>query len=308
MAEERFIIDTSQDRDVWKLYEQHVDAFWTHHDIAFSDKDSSDWAALSNTERHFIENILSFFATADTIVNENLMLRLYEQIEAPAARAFYSFQGAIETIHSIVYDKLLEGYVHDKEKLDRLRRGNVESVRDKIQWCQKWIGADMTLEERLLIFCCVEGIFFSGSFCAIYWLAQKGILPALSKSNKQIAPDERLHLEHGILQYNKCAKKVAQEKARALVLEAVEVERKFINGAIDCAMVGMNRELMFEYIKHMSNSIFVRLGHGTLFENTRQPFDFMDRLCYDPKENFLELRAFNYQRTDCDGFDDAADI
>lgn len=308
MAEERFVIDTSLDRDVWALYEEHLDAFWTHHDIAFSDRDYTDWDKLSVTERKFIENILSFFATSDTIVNENLMLKLYEQIESPAARAFYSFQGAIETIHSIVYDKLLEGYIKDKKRLDELRRGDVESVKEKIQWCQKWIGADMTLEERLLVFCCIEGIFFSGAFCAIYWFAQKGVLPALSKSNKQIAPDERLHVEHGIVQYNKCKNRVPLEKARELVLDALAVEERFINGAIDCAMVGMNRELMFEYIKHVTNNIFVRLGYEKLFQKTRQPFDFMDRLCYDPKENFLELRAFNYQRTDVDGFDAAADI
>jgi ribonucleotide reductase beta subunit family protein with ferritin-like domain len=308
MADTRFVIDTSVDRDVWALYQKHMDAFWTPHDITFTDRDYNDWDKLSDSEKKFIESILSFFATADSIVNENLMLKLYEQIESPAGRAFYSFQGAMETIHSLVYAKLLEGYVKDLEKLDKLRIGDINSVRDKIRWCEKWIHSEMSKEERLLIFCCIEGIFFSGAFCAIYWVAEKGILPALCNGNKLIAPDECLHVEHCIVQYSKCESKVPEEKARALFLEALDVEEKFINGAIDCAMLGMNRDLMLEYIKHVTNNIYVRLGYEPLFAKTRQPFSFMDRLCFDPKENFLELRTYNYQRTDVDDFDDDVDI
>lgn len=309
MAETKHILNINVDRDVWQLFNKHMEAFWTPRDIVFTDRDYSDWEALSNSERTFVESILSFFATADSIVNENLMLKLYEQIEAPAARAFYSFQGAMETIHGIVYINLLEGYVKDLGRLEELKRGSSDSVVEKIRWCSKWINSDMPVEERLLIFCCIEGVFFSGSFCAIYWLAQRGLLPALCNGNKLIAPDEALHVEHTALQHNKCASKVPYQKARTLFLEALEVENRFINKSIDCAMVGMNRDLMYEYIKHVSNNIFKMLGYDTpLFERTRNPFKFMDRLCFDPKENFLEMRAFNYQQAERDAYSEDADI
>lgn len=308
MAETRFIMDMSVDSDVWELYRQHVDSFWTDHDIALTDRDYADWEKLQPGERKFVENILSFFATADNIVNENLMLKLYEQLESAAARAFYSFQGAIETIHALAYAKLIEGYVKDLDRLAELKKGDVNAVREKVLWCQKWVKSDMPLEERLLVFCCIEGIFFSGSFCAIYWLAQRGILPALCAFNKLIAPDECLHVSHGILQFLKCKTKVPVERARELFLEAFEVEGRFINGSIDCAMIGMNRDSMLEYIRHVTNNIFIRLGYPPLFARTTQPFKFMDRLCFDPKENFLEMRAYNYQRTDVDAFDTEVDI
>lgn len=309
MAETKHILNMNVDRDVWSLFEKHMEAYWTPRDINFTDRDYSDWNSLSDSEKFFVESILSFFATADSIVNENLMLKLYEQIEAPAARAFYSFQGAMETIHGIVYINLLEGYVKDLDRLDELKRGNVNAVVDKIQWCSKWINSEMSVEERLLIFCCIEGIFFSGSFCAIYWLSQRGLLPALSNANKLIAPDEALHVEHTALQYTRCANKVPIEKARLLFLEALEVENGFINKAIDCAMVGMNGDLMYEYIKHVANNIFKMLGYDVpLFEKSRNPFKFMERLCLDPKENFLEMRAFNYQQPIKDAYSEDADI
>lgn len=308
MAESRFVVDTKVDQDVWDLYHKHVNAFWTQHDINFTDRDYRDWEELSATERKFIENILSFFATADSIVNENLMLRLYQDIESPAARAFYSIQGAIETIHGLVYAMLLEGYVKNLDRLDELRRGDVNSVREKIEWCQKWIHADMTVAERLLVFCCIEGIFFSGAFCAIYWMAERGLLPALCNSNKLIARDEGLHVSHGILQYRKCGERVSESRARELFLDALRVEENFINGSIDCAMLGMNRDLMFEYLRHVTNNIYTRLGYSSLYEKTRNPFGFMDRLCFDPKENFLEMRAYNYQRTDVDEFSTDVEI
>ena len=308
MAEERFITDTSVDADVWELYHEHVDAFWTDHDITFTDKDYTDWNKLTSAERKFIENILSFFATADNIVNENLMLKLYEQIESPAARAFYSFQGAMETVHALIYIKLIEGYVKDLKRLNDLKHGDVNAVREKVLWCQKWLKEDVTKEERLLIFCCIEGVFFSGSFCAIYWLAQRGILPALCNANKLIAPDEGLHVSHGIVQYKKCENKVSHPRARELFMEAFNIEKNFISGSIDCSMVGMNKELMIKYIERVANNIFTRLGYPALFQNTTQPFKFMDRLCYDSKENFLELRSFNYQRVEVDLFNLEAEI
>ncbi len=307
MAETRFIIDRKNDKEIWDLWERHIDAFWTHHDIHLTERDTKDWAEITESERSFLEHILSFFATADSIVNENLMLKLYDQIDSQAGRSFYSFQGAMETIHAMVYAMLLEGYVQDSARLEKLQRGDLEHVKHKIEWCQKWATDDMPVEERLLISCCVEGIFFSGAFCALYWLAQRGILPALCNSNKLIARDEGLHVDHGIAQYQKYPK-VPRAKAEEIVLDALRVEELFINGAIECELIGMNRELMYEYIKHVSNNIFVRLGYSPLFKQTRQPFPFMARLCFDPKENFLEMRPYNYQRTDLDAFSVDADI
>jgi ribonucleotide reductase beta subunit family protein with ferritin-like domain len=285
-----------------------MDAFWTPHDVEFTDRDAHDWDALTDTERLFFESILSFFATADSIVNENLLLRLFEQIESQAARAFFSFQGAMETIHGLVYAKLLEGYVKDPTRLEELRAGDIDSVREQIQWCQKWIHADMSVAERLLVYTVIEGVFFSGPFCAIYWAAQRGILPALCKGNKLIAPDEGLHVGHDILQYRKQPEKVPHERARDLFMEAVGIAERFITRSIDCEMIGMNRALMFEYIKHVANNIFTRLGYPALFASTIQPFPFMARLCFDAKENFLEMRAWNYQRTDIDEFTENAEI
>jgi ribonucleotide reductase beta subunit family protein with ferritin-like domain len=282
------------------MYEKQRKQFWWDTEVVFIPDDERDWKKLTDKERYFMENILAFFATADGIVMENLAMNFLREIQLPEARAFFTIQLMIEHIHSLVYAKLLDGYVKDPERKKVLLAGNHEipAVKAKTDWALKWTTGDADLAERLVAFACVEGLHFQGEFCAIEWMREQGKLPALTFSNNLIRLDEGLHFETICLLYRDYMKdeKLADERVHLIVKEAFEIESSFINDVLDCALIGMNKELMTEYVKHVTSIVCTWLGHPPLFKNTKNPFDFMDRICFNVKENFFESRVSNYQR------------
>lgn len=285
--------------DMWEMYQTHRKAFWNEAEIEIAG-DLKDWKSLKKDEQHFIKYVLAFFAASDGIVLENLARRFCDDIQIPEARAFYSFQMAMETIHGITYSQLLDVYISDSDEKHKLFRAieTVPSVKEKAVWAQKWIDSTDSFATRLVAFACVEGIFFSGSFCCIYWIKERGILSGLCKSNDFISRDERLHVDFAVLLYYKyVVNKLSTEKVHEMVKEAVAIEESFITESIPCRLLGMNADMMKEYIRYVANRLVKQLGHSALYPNATQPFPFMDRICFDTKGNFFEERITNYQLT-----------
>lgn len=299
-SENRYVLFPIKYNTVWDMYKKAVASFWTVEEISFSDVD--DWNKLSDNERTFLENTLAFFAGSDGIVNENLVTRFYNDVKIPEARAFYTFQMAIESIHSECYSLLIDTYVNDEQKKNKLFNGIEENVciRKKAEWALKWIESSDSFATRLIAFAVVEGVFFSGAFASIYYIKEKGLLHALTFSNELISRDESLHTEFAILLYSLLENKLSEAEVHAIVNEAVILEIEFIVDTLKCGLLGMNAELMSEYIKYVADRLVVQLGYSKIYNIHKCPLDFMERISMSNKSNFFEVRVAEYSKATID--------
>lgn len=256
-----------------------------------------DWAKLNNNERHFISHVLAFFAGSDGIVLENLGARFMKEVQLPEARAFYGFQIAIENIHSEMYSLLLEQYIRDPVEKDKLFHAvdTVPVVKKKADWALKWISSAERFAERLVAFACVEGIFFSGSFCSIFWVKKRGLLPGLTFSNELISRDEGLHTDFACLLYDQLENKLPVDRLHEIVKDAVAIEQEFICDALPVDLIGMNSRLMSQYIEFVADRLLVALGAPKVW-NSPNPFDWMELISLQGKTNFFEKRVGDYQK------------
>jgi len=296
--EGRFSLFPIEHTDLWSMYKQHVASFWTADEVDLS-CDLSDWQNnLNANERHFISMVLAFFAGADGIVVENLVERFCKDVTIPEARCFYSFQMAMESIHQETYCLLIDTYIADANARKKLFSAHMEvpSVKRKARWAQRWIGSDATFAERLVAFAAVEGIFFSGSFCAIFWLKKRGLMPGLTFSNELISRDEGLHCEFAIRLYSKLSNKLDEDTLKKIIRGAVEVEKEFICDALPVSLIGMNSNLMRQYIEFVADRMLKDFGCSPLF-GTKNPFDWMDMISLEGKTNFFEKRVAEYQKS-----------
>merc|ERR1711937_554888 len=281
---------------VWEMYKKHEASFWTAEEIDLS-QDQKDWEKLTESEQHFVKHVLAFFAASDGIVLENLASQFATEVQIPEARAFYGFQMAMENIHSETYSLLIEQYIRDpaeKEKIfDAIH--TMPAVRDKASWAVQWMQKDNSFAERVLAFAAVERILFSGSFCAIYWLKKRGLMPGLTFSNELISRDEGLHTEFACLLYGMLQHPLPEDVVHDIIRGAVDVERKFICEALSCDLIGMNSELMTKYIEFVADRLLTALGHSKLF-NASNPFDWMELISLQGKTNFFEKRVGEYQK------------
>ena len=291
----RFVIFPIQYPDVWKMYKDHVSVFWRPEELDLS-KDMKDWVKLNAGEQHFLKRILGFFAGSDGIVMENLAQRFMTEIQMPEAKFFYGVQMMMETVHSETYSLLIDTYIEDRaEKTDILRSiQTVPCIQKKAQWALQWMDSDEAdFATRLMAFAAVEGIFFSGAFCSIFWVKQRGLLPGLTASNEFIARDEGLHTDFACLLYSKCKHKLPKTKATKLIREAVKIEKEFITEALPCSLIGMSGQRMGEYIEFVADRLMVTLGYPKIW-NTANPFPWMESISLEGKDNFFEKRVTNY--------------
>ena len=291
----RYVMFPIQDNSIWQMYKKQVDCFWRAEEIDLS-KDYKDWETLNDNEKYFVSMILAFFAASDGIVLENLGMRFMSEVQLSEARAFYGFQIAMENIHSEVYSLLIDTYIKDREEKDKFFNGlnNFDCIRKKGNWAQKWINDKRSsFATRLIAFACVEGIFFSGAFCSIYWLKKRGLMPGLTFSNELISRDEALHTEFAVLLYNKLQKKLPKNKVEDIIKESVEIEKEFICDALPCRLIGMNSELMSRYIEFVADRLAVQLGISKIY-NAVNPFEFMELISIEGKTNFFEKRVGEY--------------
>tara|TARA_B100000497_G_scaffold72772_1_gene81683 strand:+ start:528 stop:1508 length:981 start_codon:yes stop_codon:yes gene_type:complete len=291
----RYVMFPIKDQDIWKMYKKQEDLFWRVEEIDLS-KDYKDWNTLSDDEKFFISMILAFFAASDGIVLENLGMRFMSEVQLSEARAFYGLQIAMENIHSIMYSTLIETYIKDKSKKTKLFNAlnEFECIKKKGDWAIKWINDKRSsFATRLVAFACVEGIFFSGAFCAIFWLKKRGLMPGLTLSNEFIARDEALHTEFAVLLHSKLEKPLKKQKIHEIIKEAVEIETEFINEALSCRLIGMNQLLMQQYIEFVADRLSVQLGGDKIYES-KNPFDWMENISIEGKDNFFEKRVSEY--------------
>lgn len=291
----RFVMFPIKYDDIWQMYKKQVDCFWRPEEIDLT-KDVQDWETLNNDEKHFVSMILAFFAASDGIVMENLALRFMSDIQISEARAFYSFQIAMENIHSHTYSLLIDTYIKDNEQKNILFNAidNYDCIKKKSEWAKKWINDNRSgFATRLVAFACIEGIFFSGAFCSIYWLKKRGLMPGLTFSNELISRDEALHTEFAILLYSKMNKKINKSKVYEIIKEAVEIESEFICHSLSCRLIGMNSDLMTQYIKFVADRLSVQLGYEKIY-NVSNPFSFMELISLESKVNFFEKRVSDY--------------
>ncbi|WOL12844.1 hypothetical protein Cni_G21612 [Canna indica] len=281
---------------IWEFYKKAVASFWTAEEVDLS-QDLSHWRRLSLDEHHFISHVLAFFAASDGIVLENLAARFMRDVQLPEARAFYGFQIAIENIHSEMYSLLLDTYIKDPDEKSRLFHAidTVPAVARKAEWTLRWIESSGSFAERIVAFACVEGIFFSGSFCAIFWLKKRGLMPGLTFSNELISRDEGLHCDFACLLYTLLRNKLSEDRVREIVADAVDIEREFVCGALPVALVGMNGDLMSQYIEFVADRLLVALGYAKIYGVTN-PFDWMELISLQGKTNFFEKRVGEYQK------------
>ena len=293
--DDRFVIFPIRHPDIWEKYKQHMSVFWTPEEIDLA-KDMKDWEKLSDGERHFIKHILGFFAGSDGIVMENLATRFTRDVQWPEAKFFYACQNLLEAVHSETYSLLIDTYIQDKkEKADLLKAiDTIPCVKKKAEWALAWIdNTEADFATRLLGFAAVEGIFFSGAFCAIFWLKQRGIMPGLTLSNEFIARDEGLHTDFACLLYSKIVNRLDKKKAQKIIREAVKIEKHFITKALPCELIGMNAKMMASYIEFVADRLLLQLGYPKAY-NTANPFPFMERISLENKDNFFEKRVSTY--------------
>ena len=291
----RFVMFPISHQDVWKMYKKQVDCFWRAEEIDLS-KDLTHWDGLNEDEKMFISMILAFFAASDGIVLENLAQRFMSDVQVSEARAFYGFQIAMENIHSETYSLLIETYIKDKEEKNKLFNAivNYPCIKKKSDWAQKWIHDNRSsFATRLVAFACVEGIFFSGAFCSIFWLKKRGLMPGLTFSNELISRDEALHCEFAVLLYSKLLKKMDKSRIHEIIKEAVEIETEFICEALPCKLIGMNSQMMTQYIQFVADRLCVQLGYKKIY-NVVNPFDWMELISLEGKTNFFEKRVGDY--------------
>ncbi len=291
----RFVMFPIKHKDIWEMYKKQVDCFWRPEEIDLS-KDYNDWNRLNADEQYFISMILAFFAASDGIVLENLASRFMNDVQVSEARAFYGFQIAMENIHSHTYSLLIESYIKDNEQKNKLFNAieHFPCIKKKSDWAQKWIHDNRSsFATRLVAFACIEGIFFSGAFCSIYWLKKRGLMPGLTFSNELISRDEALHCEFAVLLYNKLQKKIDKVRIHEIIKEAVDIESEFICEALPCKLIGMNSELMTQYIKFVADRLSVQLGYKKIY-NVTNPFEFMELIGLEGKTNFFERKVAEY--------------
>lgn len=298
----RHVIFPIEHSDVWAKYKQHMSVFWIPEEIDLS-KDMNDWVKLSDNERHFIKHILGFFAGSDGIVMENLSMRFTREIGMPEARFFYACQNLMESVHSETYSLLIDTYIDNKqEKLDILRAiQTIPVVEKKAKWALEWIeNKEASFATRLLAFAVIEGVFFSGAFCSIFWLKQRGLMPGLTVSNELISRDEGLHTEFACLLYSKLQTKLTKQDAHKIIRDAVKIEKQFITKALPCELIGMNSKLMAEYIEFVADRLSLQLGYPKVY-HAKNPFPFMERLSLESKDNFFEKRVTTYAKANTNG-------
>jgi ribonucleoside-diphosphate reductase subunit M2 len=291
----RFVMFPIKYDDIWAMYKKQIDCFWRAEEIDLS-KDLDDWAKLNADEKHFISMILAFFAASDGIVLENLAQRFMSDVQISEARAFYGFQIAMENIHSHTYSLLIETYIKDKDEKHKLFNAinNYPCIKKKSDWAQKWIHDNRSsFATRLVAFACIEGIFFSGAFSSIFWLKKRGLMPGLTFSNELISRDEALHCEFAILLYSKLEKKLPKAKLHEIVKECVAIEIEFICEALPCRLIGMNSELMSQYIQFVADRLCVQLGYPKIY-NVANSLDYMELISLESKTNFFEKRLGEY--------------
>jgi len=294
---DRFVLFPIQHNDLWKKYKDHCAVIWFAEEIDLS-KDMKDWEKLEDGERHFIKNIIGFFAGSDGIVMENLATRFTREVQWPEAKFFYAIQNQMEAIHSETYSLLIDTYIHDpKEKHELLHAiDTIPCVKKKADWALRWIDSkEADFSTRLLAFAAVEGIFFSGAFCAIFWLKQRGIMPGLTLSNEFIARDEGLHTDFACTLYGKLVNRLTKQQAHKIIREAVKIEKQFITKSLPCELIGMNAKLMSQYIEFVADRLVQQLGYPKIYSATN-PFDFMERISLENKDNFFEKRVSTYAK------------
>lgn len=296
----RYVIFPIRYPSVWEMYKKAVASFWTVEEISFSD--AAEWDRLTENEQRFIENTLAFFAGSDGIVNENLVTRFYNDIQIPEAKAFYTFQMAIESVHSECYSLLIDTYIADEQKKHSLFNAmdNNPSIRAKADWALKWIDSGDSFATRLVAFAVVEGIFFSGAFASIYYIKEKGLLHSLTFSNELISRDESLHTEFAILLYGLLENKLDESVVHDLVREAVELEIAFVINTLQCGLLGINADLMSEYIRYVADRLLTQLGYQKMYNIHHCPLDFMERISITNKSNFFEVRVAEYSKATID--------
>ena len=281
-----------ENESVWKLYKKAVACFWTVEEIDFS-KDIVDWNKLKDEEKYFISHVLAFFAGSDGIVIENLVLRFMKEFDHPEVRAFYSFQSAIESIHSETYSLLIDTYITDQTEKNKLFTAidTFECIGKKAKWAVKWIeDKDANISTRIIAFAAVEGIFFSGAFCSIFWLKKRGLLPGLCFSNELISRDEGMHTDFAIIMYNDYVDKLDKKVILDIITEAVEIEKEFIVEALPCKLIGMNSELMQQYIEFVADRLLIQIGLEPHWKS-KNPFSFMEMISMTGKTNFFEKKS-----------------
>jgi ribonucleoside-diphosphate reductase beta chain len=292
---DRFVLLPIKYPEIWNMYKQHEASFWTAEEIDLS-PDLKDWEKLNNDERHFIKHVLAFFAASDGIVNENLAVNFMKEVQLPEARCFYGFQIMIENIHSETYSLLIDTYIKDTVEKNRLFNAleTVPCVQKKAEWALRWINHG-SFAERLVAFAAVEGIFFSGSFCSIFWLKKRGLMPGLSFSNELISRDEGLHCDFACLLYGMLNEKLSQERIYEIIRDAVMNEHEFVTDALPVSLIGMNAKMMCQYIEFVADRLLVALGYPKIY-NVTNPFDFMETISLQGKTNFFEKRVAEYQK------------
>ena len=304
----RFVMFPIMHNDIWEMYKKQIDCFWKVEEIDLG-KDMFDWNKLNGDEQFFIKMILAFFAASDGIVIENLGKRFLDEIQISEAKAFYSFQMAMENIHSETYSLLIDTYIQNNfEKNDLFNALNkYDCIKKKGDWALKWIeDKESNFATRLVAFACVEGIFFSGAFCSIFWLKKRGLMPGLTFSNELISRDEALHTEFAVLLYSKLLYKLSEKQLHSIIKEAVEIEQEFICSALPCRLLGMNSNLMKQYIEFVADRLSLQLGYSKIF-NSKNPFDFMEMISLESKTNFFEKRVSEYALANTEGREDAFD-
>eukprot|EP00967_Tisochrysis_lutea_P116722 scaffold188190_cov28-Tisochrysis_lutea.AAC.1 len=294
---QRFVLFPIKYPRIWEMYKKAEASFWTAEEIDLA-HDANDWAAMTADERHFISHILAFFAASDGIVNENLCERFASEVQIPEARCFYGFQIAMENIHSETYSLLIDTYIKDTTEKAMLFNAieTVPCVQKKANWALRWISESKCFAERLVAFAVVEGIFFSGSFCSIFWLKKRGKMPGLTFSNELISRDEGMHCDFACLLYSMLERKLPEETVHAIIDDAVKHEKEFVTEALPVALIGMNADMMSQYIEFVADRLLVALDCEKLY-NVANPFDWMELISLQGKTNFFEKRVGEYQKS-----------
>jgi ribonucleoside-diphosphate reductase beta chain len=292
----RFVIFPIQYNDIWDFYKNHQAAFWTAEEVDITN-DIRDWEKLTDNERYFIKNILSFFAASDGIVNENLAENFLKEVQYPEAKFFYGFQLMMENIHSLMYSLLIDTYISNPNEKDECFNAidKLPAVKKKAKWALNWIK-NSSFQERLVAFAAVEGIFFSGSFCSIFWLKSRGIMQGLCNANALIFKDENLHCDFAIhLLNNHIEDKPSEKRIKEIILSALEIEKEFITESLSVSLIGMNSNLMKQYLEFVTDQLLIKMGCEKVF-NVEQPFKFMEQIAVETKGNFFESRTVEYQK------------
>lgn len=291
----RFVLFPIKHDDIWKMYKKAEASFWTAEEIDLAD-DIKDWDKLTKNEKHFISNILAFFAASDGVINENLAMNFSSEVQSSEARCFYGFQIAIENIHSEVYSLLIDTYIKDNDYKNHLLNAieTIPCVQKKSEWTLKWFNKnDTSFAERLVAFASVEGIFFSGSFCSIFWFKKRGLMPGLCFSNELISRDEGMHTDFACLLYSKLINKLSEEQIYNIISDAVKIESDFVKDSLPVNLIGMNSTLMIQYIQFCADHLIISLGYNKLYK-VSNPFDWMESISLQGKTNFFEKRVSEY--------------